>query len=199
VLGILGWKRFVQRAPSDAWLFLAIGIGQLLLYAKWWDWSSDDAWGVRFLIPGVLLMCVPMIAVLERRAIVIPLTAAGILVQLLTVTAGGLDYLMLVRAQPFQRQALYVGGSNRIDFEDIRFDPSYSQIVGNWILLRYLLHLPPAPGRPEDALRVGTRLCDAIPPQVWQAAANWDFVWNVRHAKPRDAEPEPPADLAPAH
>src|SRR5450755_2241211 len=116
VLGILGWKRFVQRAPSDAWLFLAIGIGQLLLYAKWWDWSSDDAWGVRFLIPGVILMCVPMIAVLERRAIVIPLTAAGILVQLLAVTAGGLDYLILVRSQPFQRQALYVGGSNRIDF-----------------------------------------------------------------------------------
>ena len=76
------------------------------------------------------------------------LAAAGILVQLLAVTAGGLDYLILVRSQPFRRQALYVGGSNRIDFEDIRFDPSYSQIVGNWILLRYLLHLPPAPGRP---------------------------------------------------
>ena len=96
LLGILGWRRFALRASSDAWLFLSIGIAQVLLFAKWWDWSSDDAWGVRFVIPGMLLMCIPMITVLERRALVIPLAAAGVLVQLLAVTAGGLDYLMLI-------------------------------------------------------------------------------------------------------
>jgi hypothetical protein len=200
LLGILGWRRFSQRATSDAWLFLTIFCGQVVLFAKWWDWSSDDAWGVRFLIPGVLLMCIPMVTIVDRRAIIIPLAVAGILVQLLAVTVGGLDYVMLVRAEPARREALYVGGVDRIDFEDIRFDPSYSQIVGNWILLRHLLGIPPAPHTSEYSTKVGTPLYDAIPRQAWAAAANWDFVWNLRHiVKTRDAKSESPADPAPAH
>jgi hypothetical protein len=198
LLGILGWKRFALRNVSDAWLFLTIGIAQVLLFAKWWDWSSDDAWGVRFLIPGVLLMCIPLVEMLERRSVVVLVAALGVLVQLLAVSAGGLDYLMLIRSQPFERQALYVNGKNRIDFEDLRFDPSYSQIVGNWILLRYLLHIPPAANPPENAQTVGTRLEDTIPPRVWAEAAKWDLVWNLRRsAKRRDANPESPVEAAP--
>jgi hypothetical protein len=196
LLGAWGWKRFAHRkeTASDAWLFLAICIAQVLLFAKWWDWSGDDSWGARFLIPGLLLMCIPMITVLDRRMVVIPVVAAGVLVQLLAVTVGGLDFLMLLRSSQAQREALYVGGSSRIDFEDVRFDPSYSQIVGNWILLRYLLHIPPEPGKPEDAAKVGTPLHDAISPQEWTAAARWDFIWNLRRsARPSDASgPTPP-------
>lgn len=180
LIGVLGWKRFARRAAPDAWLFLTICCAQVLLFAKWWDWSSDDAWGVRFVIPGVLLMCIPVVTMVERRALVIPVVALGVLVQVLAVTAGGLDYLMLVRSQPFVRKALYVGGQNSIDFEDIRFDPRYGQIAGNWILLRHLLGMPPSPGRPENAVQVGTSLYDAISPQFWAAAAHWDFIWNLR-------------------
>jgi hypothetical protein len=199
---VLGWKRFAQRKEirSDAWLFLGICIAQIVLFAKWWDWSSDDAWGVRFVLPGVILMCIPMVTMLERRLILIPVVCLGVLVQLLPVAVGGLDYLMLIRSQPVQRQALYVAGQNRIDFVDVRFNPNYSQIMGNCIFLRYLVGLPPAPGRPEDALQVGTRLSDAIPAQVWAATARWDFIWNLRHAaKAGDAKLESPADLKPAH
>ncbi len=181
LLGVLGWKAFAARAQlrSDAWLFLGICATQVLLFAKWWDWSGDDAWGVRFLIPGVLLMCIPVVAILRHRALVIPVVAAGIAVQLLAVLAGPLDFVLLLRGQPFEREALYLGGRDRVDFEDLRFNPSYSQIVGNWILVRYLLHLPPAPENPSDVPRVGTRLSDAIPAQAWQSAAAWDFVWNL--------------------
>ena len=66
---LLGWRRFF-RQPSvrlDAVLFLAIFVAELLLYSKWCDWSSDDAWRVRFMIPVVMLMCIPLIEVLERR------------------------------------------------------------------------------------------------------------------------------------
>ena len=200
LLGILGWRRFAHRAPSDAWLFLGIFCTQVVLFAKWWDWSSDDAWGVRFLIPGTLLMCIPMVTILDRRATVILLTVAGVLVQLLAVTVGGLDYVMLIRAEPARRQALYVDGINRIDFEDIRFDPGYSQIVGNWILLRHLLRIPPATHTPEYSSKVGTPLYDSIPPQAWAAAANWDFIWNFRHnVKAHDAKSASPADVAPPH
>jgi hypothetical protein len=184
LLGVWGWKRFAHRAEtsSDAWLFLGICSAQVLLYAKWWDWSSDDAWGIRFLIPGLLLMCIPMVTVVHRRAFVIPVVAAGIAVQFLAVAVGGLDFLLLLRSLHPQRQALYVGGSNRIDFEDIRFDPNYSQLEGNWILVRHLLHIPPKPAKPQDAENVGTSLYDAIPPQDWNAAARWDFVWNLRRS-----------------
>ena len=184
LLGVWGWKRFANGAEtaSDAWLFLGVFLAQILLYAKWWDWSSDDAWGVRFLIPGILMMCIPMITVIDRRRVVIPVFVAGVAVQLLAVTVGGLDFLLLLRSVHPERQALYVGGSNRIDFEDVRFDPNYSQLEGNWILLRHLLHVPPEPGRPEDVAKAGTRLYDAIPQQAWRAAAAWDFVWTRKRS-----------------
>ncbi len=184
LLGLWGWKKFAQneKTRSDAYLFLGICIAQVLLFAKWWDWSSDDAWGVRFVIPGVLLMCIPMVTVLNRKAVVIPVVAAGVAVQLLAVTVGGLAFVYLLRSSQPERKALYVNGSNHVDFEDMRFDPNYSQILGNWILVRYLLHIPPGPGTPEGASRVGTRLSDAISPKDWAGAARWDFVWSARRS-----------------
>jgi hypothetical protein len=195
LLGAWGWKKFVRNSDTgrDAWLFLSICGAQALLFAKWWDWSSDDAWGVRFLLPGVLLMCIPMITVLDRRAFVILVAVAGVAVQLLAVSVGGLDFIYLLRSIRPQRQALYVGGTNQIDFEDLRFDPNYSQIVGHWILVRYLLHIPPRPSQTEDAARVGTRLYDAISPREWAAAARWDFAWSIRRSKTGDASRIPAA------
>jgi hypothetical protein len=190
LLGVWGWRAFAARPQlrSDAWLFLTICVAQVLLFAKWWDWSSDDAWGVRFLIPGVLLLCIPMVAILDHSAFVIPVVAAGVVVQLLAVLVGPLNFVILLRAQHFQREALYVGGRERIDFEDMRFNPSYNQILGNWILLRYLVHVPPSPGNSEDTPRSGTPLQDAIPPQAWASAATWDFVWNIHSSVQQTVE-----------
>jgi hypothetical protein len=201
LLGVWGWKQFSNRkeTASDAWLFLGICSAQILFYAKFWAWSADDAWGPRYLIPGVLFLCIPMVAVLHRRAVVIPVAVAGVLVQLLAVTVGGLDFVMLVRSAQAERQAVWVDGMNRMDFEDVWFNPNYSQIVGNWILLRYLLHVPPQPGNPEDGPKIGTPLYDAIPAKDWKAAARWDFVWNLpKSAKPSDAsKPAPPVAAPP--
>jgi hypothetical protein len=71
-----------------------------------------------------------------------------------------------------------------MDFEDIWFNPNYSQIAGNWILLRYLLHIPPKPDNSGEVEEVGTRLWDAIPPEKWRAAAHWDFIWSPRGIVP---------------
>ncbi len=143
------------------------------------------------MIPRVMLMCIPLIAKIERLAAVISVVAAGVAVQLLAVTVGGLSFVALMHAAPAQRVALYVGGSDRLDFEDLRFDPNYNQILGSWILLRQLLHVPPRPGQAADALQTGTRLYDAIPPQDWAATARWDFVWARGRANP--ARPFTPA------
>jgi hypothetical protein len=190
LLGMWGWKQFARRkqTAADAWLFLGIFSAQVLFYAKFWAWSADDAWGPRYVLTGVLLLCIPMAGVLHRRAIVIPVVVAGLLVQLLAVTVGGLDFLLLLRSSQPRREAVWLGGSNRIDLEDVWFNPNYSQILGNWILLRYLLGIPPAPGRPENAGKIGTPLSDAIPPEDWKDTARWDFIWNPRRsARPADA------------
>jgi hypothetical protein len=114
--------------------------------------------------------------------------AVGFAVQLLGVLVGPLDFILLLRSQQFQREALYVGGSNRVDFEDLRFNPSYSQILGNWFLLRDLLHLAPDPGDPGDETTLGISLFDAIPPQAWASAAAWDFAWNRNRFKKPTSE-----------
>jgi hypothetical protein len=178
VLGILGFKRYIGRAEIhlDGILFLGIFLSQLALYSVWWDWSSDDAWGVRFMIPGVMFMCLPAVEALGNRLLLAIIFSLGFVVQFLAVSVGGLDYLMLLREQEARREALFVGGHNRIDFEDVRFNPRYSQIAGNWILMRNLLGVPPRASSPEFIKRNGTPLYDALPPHVW-ARARWDFIW----------------------
>jgi hypothetical protein len=118
---------------------------------------------------------------------------------LLAVTIGGLNFLTLLRTSHPQREAMWIGGTSRIDFADVWFNPNYSQIEGNWILLRYLLHIPPTPGDPAETGKVGTRLSDAIPPQDWLEAAQWDFVWSRRRsARPSDlSHPTPPSSSGP--
>lgn len=186
VLGLLGWKAFASRPHlrADAWLFLSVCIVQVCLFAKWWGWSGEDDWGVRFVIPGVLMLSIPMIEVLNRRALVIPIVTLGVAVQLLAVLIPSLAFLQLLRKNPLQREALYVHTTDRVDFDDEHFDPRYSQILGNWIILRYLLHVPPKPGNPQDVQYVGTPLQDTISPEAWASVANWDFVWNLRRSKP---------------
>jgi hypothetical protein len=181
LLGFLGWRRFRHRQETsmDALLFAAIFASQLLIYSRWWDWSSDDAWGVRFMIPSVMLMCIPLIEVSEGRFLVLAIGVTGLAIQLLAVTVGSLDYLIMMRAHEAKRQALFVSGENRVDFEDIRFNARYGQIAGNWILLRNLLHFPPQPS-PSDPGNP-TPLYDVLPPSVWMKTARWDFIWASPH------------------
>jgi hypothetical protein len=139
-----------------------------------------------------------MVAVLHRRAFVIPVVAVGIAVQLLAVTVSGEGFWIMIRTVPAERQAVWMGGSNRIDFGDAWFNPKYSQIMGNWIMIRYLLHIPPKPSRPEDARWIGTPLSDAVPPQAWAEAAQWDFIWNLRRStRPSDASTQTPRIASP--
>jgi hypothetical protein len=132
------------------------------------------------MIPAVVLMCIPAVEVLERHLLVATVAAAGISVQVLAVSVGGLDYLLLIRASQPRRQALYVSGQSRVDYEDIRFNPRYSQIAGSWILLRHLLYIPPHTSPPELAEKNGTPLYDTLPPPAWSQAAHWDFIWAGR-------------------
>jgi len=193
VLGVLGWNRFRTRPGlrADAWLFLGVLVSEALVYAKWWDWSGDWNWGDRFLIPGVLLMCIPAIEMLRRPVLTGLIAAAGLWVQLLAVLVSGGDYVMMFEHHKFERRALYVGGVNRVDFEDLRFNPSYSAIVGHWILVRVLLGIPPHPNPLQDT--IGTRLYDTLTPEEWKQAAHWDFIWNLSRHHQENQTPTPAA------
>lgn len=193
LLGALGWRKFASRdeIARDAWLFLGMCVAQILFYAKYCYWTSDDAWGDRYLLPSVILMCIPMVSILYRRMLVIPVVAVGVFVQFLAVAAGGLEFLTLVRSTQPERHAVFMGRSGPLDFEDLWFNPNYSQIYGNWIFLRYLLHIPPETGKSDDPERVGTPLYEAIPPQAWRETAHWDFLWNLHRSAPAGQQSNP--------
>jgi hypothetical protein len=185
LLGVLGWRRFAKTHAADAYLFAGVFVVELFFFATWWDWSGDDAWGVRFLIPGVMLMTIPAIEVLERRALVAGVAIVGICVQLLAVMISGLEYTLLIRRERLTRQVLFAPGRNRVDFEDLRFNPRYSQIAGHLQLIRGLLGAGDR-GPASDESRSGTPLPAALTGAPWRDAVKWDFIW-LRSPSPQKA------------
>jgi len=181
VLGIAGWRRFRRTAAGreDALFFLGAFVLQTLFYACWWDWSGDDAWGVRFLIPGVMLLAIPAVELVNRRALVGATAAIGCGIQLLGVLVCPLDYVLLLHGQPALRRTVLVDATpNRIDVDDLRFHPRYSQIAGHVLMLRVLMGIPPARADNPFDVRRGTSLYDALPAATWRAATSWDFAWG---------------------
>ena len=102
------------------------------------------------MIPGVMLLMIPVIEVLDCKLLVLSAATLGILVQLPAVLMSGLDFVLLVHEQELTRKALYVGGQNRIDFEDVRYNPHYSQLLGQWMLIRQRCRLPDNTARPGE-------------------------------------------------
>jgi hypothetical protein len=174
-LGLVGWRRFAgtPEGRQDAVLFAALATSQLLLYACWWDWSGDDAWGPRFLVPGVVLMTIPAVAALEWRRTALAVGMLGVSVQLLAVLLSPLDYVLMVRRELLVRTDGATGQSRPVDLEDLRYEFRYSQIAGHWLLLRYALGAAP----PSDPSSRSAALRDAASAEVWRATARLDPIW----------------------
>lgn len=196
VLGVLAFRKFAARPDqrkADAVFFLAVFVVQAVFYARYWAWSSDDSWGNRYLMAGALLMCLPAIELMHRRALTVAVAALGFSIQLLPVLMGGLDYLLMVRNHAGQKH-LYYGyqGETNLGPDDFWYHPAYGQVPGTWTLLRVRLGLPPAPRDPSLSAAVGRSLYDAYPPEVWQQSARWDLFWldllqGRVHRNPDDA------------
>ena len=184
ILGLVGWRRFAgtPEGRQDAVLFASLATSQLLLYACWWDWSGDDAWGPRFMVPGVVLMTIPAVAALEWRRTALAIGIAGAAVQLLAVLLSPLDYVLMVRGGLLTRIDGATGQSRPIGLEDLRYEFRYSQIAGHWMLLRYAVGTAP----PSDPSSRSGALRDAAPAEVWRASARLDPIW-FDLARPRAA------------
>ena len=67
VAGLLRAKHVSRERFVDAIFFAGVLAVQVCVYCRWWDWSGDDAWGPRFLLPGAVLATIPAIHVLIAR------------------------------------------------------------------------------------------------------------------------------------
>lgn len=177
IAGFVGWRAFRDRFRSDAVLFASVFVVQLVFYSKWWDWSGDDSWGVRFLLLSVVLMTIP-IAEVNSRVFVGATLALGILVQIPAVAISGLDYVLAVHKPEMKRVRWAMEGSNVIDVEEIRFNPRYSQLAAHTVMMRDRLGFRPRmKSEAEQRLAGGTDLSDVLPPQASSGERKWDFWW----------------------
>ena len=188
ILGVIALIRYARtgRGSWDYWFFAAVLGSEILLYSCWWDWSGEDCWAVRFLNPGVMLMCIPCIELLRgvrfpRWPAVVAL--AGLSVQMLAVLVDPMASDYVVRNFTLQRMALFTGTPtaswNRVDIDDLRFNPRYSPLSTNWLMLRILAGHPPAIDTDIlDMERTGTPLYNALIASGWDPrTVECDLFW----------------------
>lgn len=180
LLGCLGWNLMRKRESTrhDAWLFAGLFGISLALFCRWFEWSSDDAWGVRYLIPGVVLMTLPAVELTGRRlwvGLVLPL---GIAVQLLAVLIPPLEYVMMLHEVGPDRPGAFGSPARKpLDLEEMWYHPRYGQLPGHWTLVRVLVGLPPGPRTERQNRLTGLSLYECFPPDAWRRHAFPDFFW----------------------
>ena len=183
---ILGLIALFRAGSRDYWFFASVLASEILLYSCWWDWSGDDCWAVRFLNPGVMLMCIPCVEFLKGRRFPrwpAAIALAGLTVQMFAVLVDPLASDYVVRHFALRRIALFTSApsvdSNRIDIDDLRFNPRYSPLATNWLMLRVLLGHPPALQTDKlDIERTGTPLYNALIASGWNPrTVECDLFW----------------------
>ncbi len=193
LLGVAALVCFAKKGngSKDYGFFAAVLIAQILFYSQWWDWSGDDCWAIRFLTPGVMLMCIPTVEFLGSRRWSTPVALvafAGLSVQAFAVLVDPIAADYLIRNRQLPRVALYPGqppgSANRLDIEDLRFNPRYSPLAVNFLMLRLLLGSAPAlQTDPREIARTGTPLFDSLVASGWNPqSVESDLFW-VRLAK----------------
>jgi hypothetical protein len=152
-------------------------VGQVLLYAAWWDWSGDDGWGVRFLAPSVLaLLAVVMLFARLNSPVFWLLAVVGLCVQVPAVALGPHTSLMLQHEGRPEKVNVYGEGRSPITLDDTRFHPRYSQVTATWEL--FAARLTGRVPHSADPKMLGSTWSEgfAKPPR-----AEWDFFFLRLH------------------
>lgn len=121
---------FVRRHRLHATLIALVAVWYVLLYGKWFMWHGGFAWGPRFLVPIIPLLCVVLAPLLERleggiRAAFWALFAVSAAIQVVGLSVHFIHY----------QEALLQTGLPLFDPVTF-FHPRYSQILGTLPFLR---------------------------------------------------------------
>jgi hypothetical protein len=121
---------FFRRHPPHATLTLLVAAGYVLLYGKWFMWHGGFAWGPRFLLPVIPLLCIALAPLLERltgrlRAALWALFALSAAIQVLGLSVDFIHY----------QESLIQTGLPLFDPVTF-FHPRYAQILGTLSFLR---------------------------------------------------------------
>ena len=130
VAALTALPSFFRRHRLEAMLVALVSLGYVLLYGKWFMWHGGFAWGPRFLVPIIPLLCLPLAPLLERlrgvmRAGFWALFALSSAIQLLGSSVHFIHY----------QEALLQTGLPLFDPVTF-FHPRYSQILGTLPFLR---------------------------------------------------------------
>ncbi|HUS69957.1 MAG TPA: hypothetical protein VM075_04180 [Anaerolineae bacterium] len=121
---------FFRRHRLHATLTVLVAVAYVLLYGKWFMWHGGFAWGPRFLVPIIPLLCVALAPLLERlegrrRAAFWALFAVSAAIQVVGLSVHFVHY----------QEALLQTGLPLFDPVTF-FHPRYSQILGTLRFLR---------------------------------------------------------------
>ena len=185
--------RKLWREPAHrrfvTWAIALLAAG-LLLYARWWDWSGDDAWGPRFMVVATMA-CLAVVAAsdyLDSRWFA-ALAIVGMLVELPGVLIGPHQSLMLVHLRQPRKIDADTHERSPITFSDMEFDPRYSQVTASWNLLLFKLS--------DGRLEASSSYLAAFEPRIHPADLAIDILWL--HPRPHRETVGPAPVAAPAH
>jgi hypothetical protein len=150
ILGAFSLPGFFRRKKKEAFLFLGTCAVVIVPHACWWSWSGDWAWGPRFLVPITPYLVVASgffftsrsIEARWKRAFVVALIALSVFVQVLGVAVNPHVFLEM-RSIVVAGTVNPEGGAGAPMFFDVAFSnfiPMFSHLVGNWWLVKHMLH-----------------------------------------------------------
>ncbi|MDD5108221.1 MAG: hypothetical protein PHC29_01740 [Candidatus Omnitrophica bacterium] len=102
ILGILGYYKLFKLTPKEAIFLFSIILINFFLTSTWYGWHGNWSWGPRYLVPTAPLWLIPAFVFLHKRGItrfiLISLISISILIQILSVVSGNLEYLSICNA-----------------------------------------------------------------------------------------------------
>ncbi len=125
ILGVLGYYKFFKLFPKEAVFLLSLIVLNFLLTSAWYGWHGNWSWGPRYLVPTAPLWLMPVFVFFHKKGVtrflLIVLICASVLIQILSVLQGNLEYLAI---------------SNANNREGIRKGMP-AQIIGSMIILKH--------------------------------------------------------------
>jgi hypothetical protein len=177
VLGVFGLWRLIRGDSVFTLLTVAIVVFHLVFYARINDWSGDQAWGPRYLMPVVpffMLWTAPVLASWREygaatRAAVGALVAAGVLVQAAVLVTGYERVIYVMDPQPPPQTVSDPG---------FYFVVSHSQLLLQFKAL-WAMIFGPNPYGPYGAANGSNSLTYLYTPDFW-----WADPWRTPALRP---------------